>query len=168
MTKKLRERLQQIRAILMDVDGVLTDGRIIYSSDGLEIKRFDVKDGYGIALAREKGFHLGIITGRASDIVLRRAAELGIDDIYQGVIDKTKPFEEFKKKHGLADRQVAFIGDDVLDLPVLKCVGFSAAPKNAHPSVKMAVHYVAAKSGGNGAVREIIDLIFSARELPGD
>lgn len=163
ISKKLRDRLINIKALLMDVDGVLTDGSIVYSSNGIETKIFDVKDGYGITLARESNIIPGIITGRTSDVVVRRSQELGITDVYQNVRDKKTTYEEFKSRYGLKDEEIAYIGDDVLDLSVLKIVGFSAAPKDAHASVKLAVHYVTKLKGGRGAVREIIDLILSAK-----
>lgn len=154
----------KIKAILMDVDGVLTDGGIVYCSAGIELKSFDVKDGYGISLAQQQGMILGIITGRASEIVLRRAHELGITEIYQGAIDKRSSYEEFKQSHSLKDEEIAYMGDDMLDLPVLQSVGFAAAPQNAHPAVKMAVHYITKAEGGKGAVREMIDMILSVQE----
>ncbi|MBE0557241.1 MAG: HAD-IIIA family hydrolase [Proteobacteria bacterium] len=154
--------MRSITFLLLDVDGVLTDGRITYTSDGLESKSFHVRDGLGIVALRNQGCRVGIITGRSSPVVGRRAKELGIDEIHQGAEDKLRVYAALKQKHGLTDREVAFIGDDEPDLGVLRCVGFSAAPADAHESVKKAVMYVCKHRGGEGAVREIVDLILAA------
>ncbi|HEY9167212.1 MAG TPA: HAD hydrolase family protein [Candidatus Kryptonia bacterium] len=165
MTKyqQLLPKLKKIRMILLDVDGVLTDGAIIYGVDGLELKIFDSQDGYGITNAMKNGIRVGIITARKSEVVQRRAADLGIVDIFQGSMDKVTPFEEIKKKFSLSGSETAYIGDDLLDLPLLQKVGFSAAPANAVRDIKMQVDYVAKASGGHGAVREVIDLILKAQ-----
>ncbi|NOY05340.1 MAG: HAD hydrolase family protein [Chlorobi bacterium] len=159
-----QKKLREIRAIFLDVDGVLTDGSIVYTSDGAELKAFHVQDGLGIRLAMEKGLRVGLITGRSSEVVERRARELGITDLYQGSLDKASVLDEIEAVYDLTDEQVAYMGDDILDLPVLRRVGFSAAPANAHPAVLQAVDFVTQKTGGNGAVREMIDYILSARD----
>lgn len=164
MTASLEEKLRAVRALLLDVDGVLTDGSITYTSSGEETKVFDVKDGYGITAAIARGLRVGIITGRSSEIVIRRATELGITDVYQGILDKRAALEDFKVRYQLNDCDIAYMGDDVLDLVVLKQVGFSAAPKNAHASVKIAVDLITQEKGGRGAVREVIDLILTSQE----
>jgi 3-deoxy-D-manno-octulosonate 8-phosphate phosphatase (KDO 8-P phosphatase) len=166
MTKSqsLLPKLRNIKAIFLDVDGVLTDGTVIYGSDGVEMKIFDIKDGFGITNAIYCGIRVGIITGRQSDLVKRRASELGIVDLYQGSIDKVTPFEEIKKTYSLESSEIAYVGDDILDLPVLGKAGFSAAPANAVREVKMKVDYVSKARGGQGAVREIIDLILKAQK----
>jgi 3-deoxy-D-manno-octulosonate 8-phosphate phosphatase (KDO 8-P phosphatase) len=166
MTKlqTLLPKLKKIKAIFLDVDGVLTDGTIIYGSDGVEMKIFDIKDGFGITNAINNGIRVGIITGRKSDLVKRRAAELGIVDLYQGSIDKVTPFEEIKKIYSLEASEIAYVGDDILDLPLLRKVGFSAAPSNAVREVRTKVDYVSKALGGQGAVREIIDLILKAQK----
>jgi 3-deoxy-D-manno-octulosonate 8-phosphate phosphatase (KDO 8-P phosphatase) len=155
----MRARLEKIRLLLLDVDGVMTDGRIIYDDRGGELKAFDVRDGHGIKLLQRAGIRIGIITGRQSPVVERRAAELGIDLVYQGVKDKLLPFREILAKTGLAAEAVAYVGDDVIDLPVLRRVGFAATVADALEEVKPYVHYVTRSAGGRGAVREICDLL---------
>ncbi len=162
--KNAVEKAKKVKMILLDVDGVLTDGSIIYSSNCGEIKIFNAQDGYGIVRAIELGLKVGIITGRESEIIKRRANELGISDLIQNAIDKVKPFEELSKKYGLDKEEFCYVGDDILDIPLLKRVGFSAAPSNARSEVKRIVDYVASSSGGNGAVREIIDFILKAQK----
>ena len=150
-------RLAAIKLLLLDVDGVLTDGRITYDNHGNELKSFDVKDGHGLKLLQRAGITVGIITGRQSDLVARRAAELGIDILYQGALKKLDPYLEILAKQGLDDNQVAYVGDDLIDLPVLRRVGFSATVSDAHPDVLPLVDYVSKRAGGRGAVREICD-----------
>ncbi len=166
MTKQQNfvQKLKRIRAVLLDVDGVLTSGAIIYGLDGLELKVFDSQDGFGIVNAIKQGIRVGIITARRSEVVERRAADLGIVDLFQGSIDKLTPYETVKKTYSLTDAEIAYIGDDLLDLPLLQRVGFSAAPANAVRDVKMKVDYVAKVNGGHGAVREVIDLILKAQK----
>ncbi len=155
----MKERLEPIRLLLLDVDGVMTDGRIIFDSNGVESKAFDVKDGHGLKLLQRVGLQVGIITGRDSRVVDRRAEELGIEILYQGAKDKLIPYREILEKLQLTDREVAYIGDDVVDLPILRRVGFAATVADAVEEVKPCVHYVASKPGGRGAVREVCDLI---------
>jgi 3-deoxy-D-manno-octulosonate 8-phosphate phosphatase (KDO 8-P phosphatase) len=162
--KNAPEKAKKVKMILLDVDGVLTDGSIIYSSNCGEIKVFNAQDGYGIVRAIDLGLKVGIITGRESEIIKRRANELGISDLIQNAIDKVKPFEELSKKYGFDKEEFCYVGDDILDIPLLKIVGFSAAPSNARSEVKRIVDYVASSSGGNGAVREIIDFILKAQK----
>ena len=155
----MRERLEKIRLLLLDVDGVMTDGRIIYDDHGNELKAFDVKDGHGLKLLQRSGIRVGIITGRQSPVVDRRALELGIDLVYQGAKDKLVPFREVLHKTGLSAEQIAYVGDDLPDLPVLRRVGFAATVADAVDEIKPHVHYVTAHPGGRGAVREICDLL---------
>ena len=162
--KAAANNLQRIKFLLLDVDGVMTDGGIYYSNNGDELKRFNTKDGYGIVKLQRTGLQVGIITGRVSKIVERRAKELGIREVYQNFEDKIDAYETIKKKYNLADANIAYIGDDEFDLAVLKCVGFSAAPSDAVPIVKKHVHYICTHSGGNGAVREVIDLILKNKK----
>lgn len=151
--------MQNIKLLLLDVDGVMTDGGIYYSNSGDEFKKFNARDGYGIAKLQRTGIKVGIITGRLSKIVKRRADELGIEEVYQNFENKIDVYESIKKKFNFIDANIAYIGDDEFDLTVLKCVGFSAAPADAVPIVKKHVRYVCIHSGGHGAVREVIDLI---------
>lgn len=153
------ERCRNIRLLLLDVDGVLTDGRIIYDNNGVESKAFDVKDGHGLKLVQRAGIRVGIITGRKSQVVAHRAAELGIDILYQGAKDKMIPYRQILADHGYVDEQVAYVGDDVVDLPILRRVGFAATVSDAVDDIKPFVHYVTQRPGGRGAVREICDLL---------
>lgn len=155
----MRERLCRIRLLLLDVDGVLTDGRIIYDAQGVETKAFDVKDGHGLKLLQRSGVQVGIITGRQSEVVNVRARELGIDIVYQGAKDKLVPFEEILQKLQLAEDEVAYMGDDLPDLPVLRRAGLAVAPVDAVGEIKPYVHYVTSRPGGRGAVREVCDLL---------
>jgi 3-deoxy-D-manno-octulosonate 8-phosphate phosphatase (KDO 8-P phosphatase) len=158
-----KSALRNIRLLLLDVDGVMTDGGIYYSARGEELKKFNTKDGYGIVQLQRVGIRVGIITGRASRIIQKRATELGITIVHQNQIDKLLPYERIKKELNLKDAQIAYIGDDEPDLPVLLRVGFSAAPSDAVPAIKKLVKYVCSARGGNGAVREVIDLLLAAR-----
>ncbi|MGH7410134.1 MAG: KdsC family phosphatase [Candidatus Methylomirabilis sp.] len=160
---EIQRRAKPIRMIMMDVDGVLTDGRILYSADGVEIEAFSVRDGLGLRLAQRAGLVTAILTGRASGAVARRAKELGIPEIHQGISNKLKTYETLLRRHGVSDEGVAYVGDDLNDLPLLVRVGLSAAPADAAPEVKAAVAYVTASGGGRGAVREVIDLILKAQ-----
>ena len=154
--------LSQIKLLLLDVDGVLTDGRILYDDQGGEQKAFDVKDGHGLKLLQRAGFDVGIITGRQSDIVSRRAEELGIRLVYQGAKDKRIPFGEILDILGLEPQQVAYVGADLVDLPILLNVGFSATVADALDEVKCQVDLVTKRPGGRGAVREICDYLLKA------
>ena len=153
------DHLQKIRLILLDVDGVLTDGRIGLLPGGEEIKFFSIYDGLAIRLAMKVGWEVGFLSGRTSEEVAARARELGIEIVVQGSRDKVEDFEKILKERNLQASEVAYMGDDLPDLPLLKRVGFSAAPCNAVESVKNGVHYVTREKGGNGAVRELVDLL---------
>ncbi len=151
--------LAKIKLLLLDVDGVMTDGRITYDSNGGESKSFDVKDGHGLKLLQRAGIQVGIITGRQSSIVARRAAELGIELVYQGAKDKSLPFWEILEKLALLPEEVAYVGDDVVDLPVMRQVGFAATVADAVDDVKPYAHMVTKRCGGRGAVREVCDFL---------
>ena len=159
----LAERAKRIRLVLMDVDGVLTDGRLIYTAEGIDPKIFHVRDGAGIRLAQRAGIHSGIISGRESDAVTRRAEELGMTEVHQRVDDKLATYREIAARLGLTDAEVCFIGDDLVDVPVMKVVGLPAAPADAHPAVLPFAALVAAHAGGRGAVRDVLDRILQAR-----
>lgn len=161
----LRQQIQQIKLILMDVDGVLTDGGIILGNQDLELKIFNVQDGAGITLARRAGLKVGIITGRSSVAVTRRAQELQFDVISQGHFHKLTAYQQLKTELAFEDAEVAYIGDDILDLGILRVVGFSVAVANARPEVKAEVAYITQQAGGHGAVREVIDLILKTQDL---
>lgn len=166
MAKRLPgSRLKQIKMVLLDVDGVMTDGGLYYGADGHEFKRFHAHDGYGVVRAREHGLRVGIISGRTTPIVDARARVLKIDDVFQGTMDKVTPMRILQEKYDLQEKEFAFIGDELFDLPLLRLVGFSAAPRNARAEVKREVDYVTTVDGGNGAVREVIDLVI-AHQFP--
>lgn len=158
----MQEQLAKIKLLLLDVDGVLTDGRIIYDNHGNELKAFDVKDGHGLKMLQRAGIKIGIITGRSSGVVARRAEELSIEILYQGALQKLEPYQEILSALKITDEQVAYVGDDVVDLPILQRVGFSATVADAVPEVFPLVDYVASRPGGRGAVREICDLLLRA------
>ncbi len=158
----MEEKLKKIKLLLLDVDGIMTDGRIIYDNQGNELKAFDVKDGHGLKMLQRAGIKIGIITGRQSEVVARRAKELGIEILYQKALSKLGPYQEILTDQGLNDDQVAYMGDDVVDLPILRRVGFSATVADAVPDVPPLVDYVTRRSGGRGAVREVCDLLLRA------
>lgn len=159
----MHDKLKNIKLLLLDVDGVMTDGGIIYDANGLETKRFNVKDGHGIKMLQRYGIEVGIITGRNSIVVDNRARELGITLVYQGSLKKIESYEDIKIRTKLDDHQIAYMGDDVIDVPVLRRVGFSAAPLDGLSEVRAVVDYVATCAGGCGAVREVCDHILKAR-----
>ena len=163
-TKSPTSILRKIKFLLLDVDGVMTDGGIYYSTSGEELKKFNIKDGYGIVKLQQAGIRIGILTGRMSNIVARRAADLGITEVHQNLENKLGTYQSIISRLQLLDSEVAYIGDDEFDLEVLKRVGFSAAPADAMPEVKKIVHYVCYSTGGNGAVREVINFILSKRK----
>ena len=162
--KKIIEKARRIKFLLLDVDGVMTDGTIYLDADGRETKAFNIYDGSGIHLIRKAGVQVGIITGRQSPIVEHRARELQITEVHQKILDKLKVYDELLRKYGLHDSEMAYMGDDVIDLPVLERVGLSVAVPNAHPDVKNRVDWVTQKAGGYGAVRELTDLLLTARK----
>lgn len=159
----MNENLQDIRLLLLDVDGVMTDGGIIYDGNGLETKVFNVKDGHGIKMLQRYGIQVGIITGRTSKVVDIRAAELGIEIVYQGALKKLDSYLDVKLRTGFSDSQIAYVGDDVIDVPVMKRVAFAAAPCDALSEARHVAHYVTSNGGGRGAVREVCDLILRGR-----
>lgn len=156
------ERAARVRLIVLDADGVLTDGRIIMSSDGTEMRAFDVTDGFGIRLGRRAGLLFGIISGRHSDVLARRAKELQIDEVHQGILDKAACLRKILARHHLPLAEVCFVGDDVIDLPPMRRVGLAAAPSGAREEVREAAHFVAGRAGGRGAVREVVELVLRA------
>jgi 3-deoxy-D-manno-octulosonate 8-phosphate phosphatase (KDO 8-P phosphatase) len=158
-----REKLKNIKLLLLDVDGVLTDGKIVYTDSGEQIKAFDVKDGHGLKLLMRSGAEVVLITGRESKVVLHRARDLGIQEVYQKVTNKIEIYEKILKEKNLEDIHVGFVGDDLIDIPVLKRVGFSAAVEDAIPEVKEIVDYVTSKKGGEGAVREVCELLLKSQ-----
>jgi 3-deoxy-D-manno-octulosonate 8-phosphate phosphatase (KDO 8-P phosphatase) len=163
MKKSLREKLQHIKILIMDVDGVMTDGRIIINDDGRETKNFDVRDGHGIKLVQRYGIEVALLTGRQSEVVKYRANELGIKEVHQKIFNKKEVFVEILQKNNLNADQAAFIGDDIIDIPVLKEAGFSATVADAIDIVKKTVDYVTKNKGGRGAVREVCEMLLQAQ-----
>ena len=160
----LQETLRGIRLFATDVDGVLTDAGMYYSESGDEWKKFNTHDGMGIKLLQKAGILTAVITQESTKIVMRRAQKLTIPEVHQGVSDKLAVLKELITRHGFSMDQVADIGDDVNDLQALGAVGFSAAPADGMPPVLKTVRYVCKKKGGEGAVREVADLILAARQ----
>jgi 3-deoxy-D-manno-octulosonate 8-phosphate phosphatase (KDO 8-P phosphatase) len=156
-------RAARIRLMIFDVDGILTDGGLHYGPDGEVIKTFNVLDGHGIKLLQQSGVAAAIISARQSGIVARRAADLGIAHLYQGVHDKRLAFEQLLRQTHIDAQACGFVGDDVIDLPILSRVGFAASVPNGHPEVKARVHYVTQAGGGHGAARELCDFILRAQ-----
>jgi len=151
--------VERIKLIVLDVDGVLTDGRVGILPDGTEIKYFSIYDGLAIRLAQRAGIEVAFISGRTSKVVNFRADELGVETVIHGSQDKLNDLKKLLAKRELSLEEVAFVGDDLPDIPLLQNVGFSAAPENATEPVKYYVHYVTRATGGDGAVREVIDLL---------
>lgn len=162
VTPDLLERARAVRLVLLDVDGVLTDGHLWYGPQGEMMKVFDVKDGHGIVIARNH-VEFGVISGRPQELAERRLRELKVKHLYFANIDKLSCYEELIVRLGLADAQVAFMGDDVNDLPLLERVGLSACPADAVPEVRQRARFVSASPGGRGAVRELCDLVVRAK-----
>lgn len=154
---------KSIKLVIFDVDGVLTDGKLYFSSKGDAMKTFDVHDGLGMGFLKKAGIELAIITGRKSKIVVHRAAGLGIKHVYQNAMNKIKPYESLLKKLNLTDDDVAYVGDDLLDLPVIRRVKLGIVVANAKSYVKEHANYVTENFGGHGAVREVCDLILRAQ-----
>ena len=162
-TQDLTTRLQRVRLLLMDCDGVLTDGRLYFGPSGEELKVFHVRDGQGIVAWHAAGFRSGIISGRNSSIVEMRGSQLGVEFIRQGIDDKVAVLDEIAAAAGVGYDQIAFIGDDTPDIPVLELVGLGTAVADAVDEVKAAAHLITIKKGGRGAVRELIDLILASK-----
>ena len=158
-----RDKAASVRLLLLDVDGVLTDGRIVYDADGRETKAFHVRDGHGIKLAQQAGVEVGIITGRRSAVVEHRARELGITLVRQGVYDKMAAWQDMLQEKGLLPAETAYVGDDILDVPLMRAVGFAAAVGDAETCAVEVADYVAARPGGHGAVRDVTDFLLHAR-----
>ncbi|MBI2427792.1 MAG: HAD-IIIA family hydrolase [Ignavibacteriales bacterium] len=147
--------------LISDVDGVLTDGGAYYSDEGIELKKFSIRDGMGIVLLQKAGYKVAIVTTEKTKIVERRAERIKVTDLYQGVINKVEAIEDLLKKYSLTWEEAAFIGDDINDVPVLKRVGFAACPADATLLNKKTAHYITKTKGGRGCVREVCDLLLS-------
>lgn len=157
------ERARRVKALIVDIDGVMTDGRIIYSVYGDELKFFDVQDGLGITLINRAGIKSFIITAKKSRIVKMRAKDLKIAKTYHGYPDKLIPFNDIMRRFKLAAEEICFVGDDLIDIPVLKRVGFAVCVPNAIDDVKRCAHYITTRPGGRGAVREVCDILLKTQ-----
>ncbi len=157
------EKAREVRLVIFDVDGVLTDGSLFFGDDGQEYKAFHSRDGHGMKMLQKSGVPIGIITGRTSKVVEHRMNNLGIEHVYQGKLDKLPAFEELCAKLGVTPEQVAYVGDDVVDLPILRRVGLAVAVQDAHPLVKQHAHWTSEHGGGRGAARDLCELILSAQ-----
>ena len=156
-------RASRIRLLVLDVDGVLTDGGLFVSASGEEAKRFHVHDGLALVAARKAGLQIAILSARASAAVTRRMTELGVGEVHQGVTDKVGALDALRERLGLAVGEVAMMGDDLPDLPAMACAGLALAPANAAAEVKRAAHWVARRRGGDGAVREAVEMLLKSR-----
>jgi 3-deoxy-D-manno-octulosonate 8-phosphate phosphatase (KDO 8-P phosphatase) len=163
MEKGLVQRIEKITVLIMDVDGVMTDGKIIIDDLGNETKHFNARDGHGMKLLMRSGVEVYLLTGRESKVVEHRAAELGVQEIYQGSKDKGEKLDFILNEKGLSGDMVAYMGDDIVDIPVFRKVGFSVAVADACEEVKQIADYVTEKKGGNGAVREVCEMILKVQ-----
>jgi 3-deoxy-D-manno-octulosonate 8-phosphate phosphatase (KDO 8-P phosphatase) len=163
MTPELTQRARQVRLALFDVDGVMTDGTLFVSGDGESFKPFNILDGLGLKLLKSSGVATGILTGRSSAAVSARAGELDIDHLVQGANDKLRAYIDLRQRLGLDDEHICYMGDDLPDLPVLRCCGLALSPPGAVDAVRREVHFVTHTEGGKGAVREACELIMQAQ-----
>ena len=160
---KLIAKIRLIRLLVLDVDGVMTDGRIIMNYAGREIKNFDVKDGHGIKILMRYGIDVILVTGRKSTVVEHRARDLGIGEVHQGVTNKLEISDTILRNRSLNYEHIAFVGDDIVDIPLLRRVGFSVAVADAAEDVRKCADYVTIRKGGRGAVREVCEVILKAK-----
>ena len=163
LSDEINARASKVKLLILDCDGVLTDGRIYMMPDGDETKSFDVKDGHAIVMLQRAGIKVGIISGRKSSVVRARAKELGIAHLHEKAWVKTEAYEQMLNEEGLSDEQICYIGDDVVDIPLLKRVGLAVSVGDAVEEAKQFSHLVTARAGGRGAVREVIELIMKAQ-----
>ena len=159
----IMEKAAHIRLVIFDVDGVLTDGSLYIGDDGQEYKAFNSLDGHGMKMLQNAGVQIGIITGRSSEVVRIRMESLGINHVYQGAREKLPAYLDLKEKLGLEDEQIAYVGDDVVDLPVMTRVGLAVAVQDAHPFAKQHAHWTTPTAGGQGAGREVCEMLMSAQ-----
>jgi len=161
---KSPSRASRIRLLVLDVDGVLTDGMLVYGASGEETKRFHVRDGLAMQVARRAGVEVAVVSGRASAAVTRRMSELGIVEVHQGVADKESLLRGLLARLGVKPAETAVMGDDLLDLPVMRIAGLAMAPADAVPEVRRAAGWVARSEGGHGAVREAVEFLLRSRK----
>ena len=157
------DKAKAIKLVIFDVDGVLTDGSLFLGDGGEEYKAFNSRDGHGMKMLKSTGIEIGIITGRTSDVVRHRMQSLGIQHVYQGQLDKRPAFEELCQHAGVSAEQVAYVGDDVVDLPILIRAGLAIGVQDAHPMVKQHSHWLTPSNGGRGAARDVCELILQAQ-----
>ncbi|MCM8778318.1 MAG: HAD-IIIA family hydrolase [Candidatus Omnitrophica bacterium] len=160
----ISERAKKIKILIMDVDGVLTDGKFYYGNYGDELKAFDIQDGFGLTLLKRAGIKTIIVTAGNSRIITRRAKHLRITKVYQKAYKKLETYEKILKKFRVKDEEVCYIGDDLIDIPILKRVGFAVCVPNAREELKPLVHYITRQRGGEGAVREIAEILLKAQD----
>src|SRR5687767_10388461 len=163
MTNDIIERARKIKMLILDCDGVLTDGRILITAEGDEMKSFDVKDGHAIVMFHRAGFRSAIISGRKSAVVQKRVNELGIHHLHEMAWVKIEPYAAILAEEGLSDEAICYVGDDVVDIPLLRRAGLAVAVADAVAEVKAYSHFVTRREGGRGAVREVIELILKAQ-----
>jgi 3-deoxy-D-manno-octulosonate 8-phosphate phosphatase (KDO 8-P phosphatase) len=161
--KDINEKAARIRLLIFDVDGVLTDGSLFVGDDGQEYKAFNSRDGHGIKMLLKYGVEIAIITGRTSKVVEHRMANLGINHIYQGKLDKLPAYEELRTKLDIRPEETAYVGDDVVDLPVMRQVGLAIAVQDAHPLVLRHSHWQTPSAGGRGAARDVCEMLMEAK-----
>ena len=166
--KDILEKASRIRLVVFDVDGVLTDGSLYIGDDGQDYKAFHSRDGHGIKMLLGQGVEIAVITGRTSRVVEHRMKNLGITHVYQGKLEKLPAFNELLEKLGVAGEQTAYVGDDVVDLPVMRRVGLAIAVQDAHPLVRQHSHWQTPSPGGRGAARDVCELIMEARGVLDD
>ncbi len=159
----IHAKAREIRLVIFDVDGVLTDGSLYLGDDGQEYKAFNSRDGHGMKMLQHYGVLIGIITGRTSEVVRIRMESLGIEHVFQGKLEKLPAYEELRTKLGLSDQQVAYVGDDVVDLPIMRRVGLAIAVNDAHPLVIQHAHWQTPHAGGRGAGRDVCEMIMEAQ-----
>ena len=162
------EKAKNIELVIFDIDGVMTDGGLFFDNNGGEYKAFNSLDGHGLRMLLECGVQAAVITGRKSELVKHRMNDLGITLLYQGYRDKTPAFEALLKEVNIKKEQIAYVGDDVIDLPIMSQLDFAIAVQNAHPFVKQHSHWITERSGGHGAVRDVCELILEAKGLLSD
>jgi 3-deoxy-D-manno-octulosonate 8-phosphate phosphatase (KDO 8-P phosphatase) len=166
--ERLLEKIRKVKILILDVDGVLTDGRIVIDDAGLESKQFDVRDGHGLKMVMRCGIGVVLLTGRQSRVVEHRAADLGITEVHQGILNKAEAFAEILKRRDMTPEESACVGDDVVDIPLLRRAGFSVAVADAVPEARNIADYVTEHGGGRGAVREVCEVILKAQNRWGD
>jgi 3-deoxy-D-manno-octulosonate 8-phosphate phosphatase (KDO 8-P phosphatase) len=165
---EVKKIASQIKLVIFDVDGVLTDGGLYFTDDGREIKKFNVRDGLGISILVKKGIEVAVITGRNSVIVAERMKSLGVSHVYQGRMNKLETYENLKMALQISDAEVAFVGDDIIDLPIMQHCGLSVAVADAHEDVIKQAKLVLNTCGGRGAARELCDLVMNAQGITHD